>query len=138
MRVRAGPFRRTIMPRWAITLLIFLIALVGWAGLAYLVFNYVPDPWTVGLAVCLVFVAVAGTVMPPVHFLNYRFARQVANGDGIPSDNGWTVYRQSGMVGLLAALCCWFQVMRVLNWIIVMLLVGVIVLVEVFFRSRAD
>jgi hypothetical protein len=125
------------MPRWAITLLIFLIALVGWAGLAYLVFNYVPDPWTVGLAVCLVFVAVAGTVMPPVHFLNYRFSQQAESGDGSPSD-GWTVYRQSGMVGLLAALCCWFQVMRVLNWIIVILLVGVIVLIEVFFRSRAD
>jgi hypothetical protein len=125
------------MPRWAITLLVFLIALASWAGLAYLVLNYVPDSWTLGLGLSLVFVGVAGTVMPPVHFLNYRFARTLDD-DGHAGSDRWSVYRQSGMLGLLAALCCWFQLMRVLNWIIVMLLVGVIVLIEVFFRSRVE
>lgn len=124
------------MPRWAITLLIFLIALVSWAGLGYLVLDYVPDPWTLGLALFLVFVGVSGTVMPPVHFLNYRFARQPDSESA--GFERWAVYRQSGMLGLLAALCCWFQLMRVLNWIIVMLLVGVIVLIEIFFRARAE
>jgi hypothetical protein len=123
------------MPRWAITLLIFLLALVSWAGLAYLVLNYVPDSWTLGLGLFLVFVGVVGTAMPTVHFLNYRFVRQPDGGAG---SDGWSIYRQSGMLGLLAALCCWFQLMRVLNWIIVILLVGVIVLIEVFFRSRAE
>ncbi len=124
------------MPRWAITLLVFLIAIASWAGLAYLVLNYVPDSWTLGLALFLVFVGVGGTAMPPVHFLNYRFARPLDGGSTVLERTA--VYRQSGMLGLLAALCCWFQLMRVLNWIIVMLLVGVIVLIEVVCRSRTD
>lgn len=125
------------MPKWAITLIAFIVGAAAWAGLAYTVTNYVPDSTTISLGMVLAFIAITGTVLPPIHYLNYRFAGEIDE-ETVTRPDDWRIYRQSGMLGLLAAICLWFQLMRVLNWIIVLLLVGVFVLIEVFFRSRNE
>lgn len=129
--------KRKRMPGWLITLLAFLVGVGCWGGLGYLVTYYVPDSSTIALSLFLVFLAVMGTVMPIVHFLNYRFGAQRGPDDSTRVDR-WCVWRQSSLLGLLAVLGLWFQLLRVLSWIIVVLLVGVFVLIEMFFRTRGE
>lgn len=132
------------MPRWLITLLAFAAGCASWLVLAFVVTrDYVPTAdnvldWTVvSVALFLVFVGVTGVVLAPIHYLNYRFgAVPAVEGEG--SSDRLRMYRQSLLLGILAVMCLWFQLMRVLNWIIVALLVGVLVLIEVFFRSRSE
>jgi len=125
------------MPTWVVTLLAFLLGVGNWAGLGYLVTYYVPDPSTVALSLLLVFLAVTGTAMPFAHLLNYRFGPK-AEPDGKPHVNRWRIWRQSSLLGLMVVLGLWFQLLRVLNPIIVILLAGVYVLIEVFFHTRGD
>ncbi len=125
------------MPNWVITLLAFLLGMGSWGGLGYLVTYYVPDSSTVALSLLLVFLATAGTAMPFVHVLNYRFGLGTGT-DGKPLTNRWRIWRQSSLLGLIAVLGLWFQLLRVLNPFGVILLVGVFVLVEVFFRTRGE
>ena len=123
------------MPNWLLTLVCFLVGLGCWGGLGYVVWYYVPDTSTIAFGLFLAFVAITGNVMPPVHFLNRRFNAQMPE-EQSPLAERWSVLRQSGLVGAFAVLCLWFQLLRVLNWMIVLLLVGVFVLIEVFFRTR--
>ena len=123
------------MMGWRISLVAFLVGLGCWVGLGYLVTYYVPDSSTVTLSLLLMFVAVAGTAMPIVQFLNWRFRRDTET-EGISAKDNWRVFRQSALVSVFVVLCLWFQVLKVLNWIIVILLVGVFALVEVFFWAR--
>jgi hypothetical protein len=125
------------MPNWVITILAFLLGMASWGGLAYLVTYYVPDSTSVALSLFLVFIAITGTVMPVVHVLNYRFGLKTA-ADGRGVTDRWQIWRQSSLVGLLVVIGLWFQLLRVLSPIVVVLLVGVFVLVEMFFRTRAD
>jgi hypothetical protein len=125
------------MSNWLVTLLAFLLGILGWSGVSYLVTYYVPDSTTIALSLLLVFLATAGTAMPFVHLLNYRFGLEAGN-DGKPVPNRWRIWRQSALLGLMAVLILWFQLLRVLNAIMVILLVGVFVLIEVFFRTRGE
>lgn len=125
------------MPGWLTLLLAFLIGVGCWAGLVCLTTYYVPDSSTIALSLLLVFLAVVGTVMPVVHLLNYRFGAQSGREDGSQM-NQWVVWRQSSLLGLLVVLGLWFQLLRVLSWIVVVLLVGVFVLIEMFFRTRSE
>lgn len=125
------------MPTWAVTALAFVVGLGSWAGLGYLVTYYVPDSSTIALSLLLVFLAVAGTATPFAHLLNYRFGPRTEP-EGRPVVNRWRIWRQSSLLGLVAVLALWFQLLRVLNPIVVILLVGVFVLVEVFFRTRGE
>ncbi len=51
----------------------FFIALVGWAGLAYTVFMLDPELPPRWLFFFLLFMALCGTALPVVAFLNRRF-----------------------------------------------------------------
>lgn len=125
------------MPTWVITVLAFVLGMGSWGVLGYLVTYYVPDSSTIALSLLLVFLATAGTAMPLVHLLNYRF-RLGAGDDGKPLTNRWRIWRQSSLLGLIAVLGLWFQLLRVLNLIVVILLVGVFILIEVFFHTRGE
>ena len=125
------------MPGWLVSLLAFLVGAGCLAGLVYLATYYVPDSSTIPFFLFLVFLAVTGIVMPVVHFLNYRLG--VLRGpDGSALVDRWRVWRQSSLLGLLAVLTLWFQLLRVLSWIVVVLLAGVFVLIEMFFRTRGE
>ena len=134
MQVGDGVNRRK-MASWRISLVAFLVGLGCWAGLAYLVTYYVPDSSTVTLSLFLIFVAVAGTAMPVFHLLNWRFRREADAEEGASTD-AWRAARQSALASAFVVLCMWFQLLKVLNWLIVLLLVGVFALVEVFFWAR--
>lgn len=126
------------MPNWLTILFAFLIGIGSWGALFYLTTYYVPDLATIALSLLLVFTAVTGTVMPPIHLLNRRFGSKGEAENDPHTRDRWRTLRQSALVGLLAILCLWFQLLRVLNWIIVALLAGVLVLIEIFFRTRGD
>lgn len=132
------------MPKWLITLLAFIVGCASWLILVFVVTrDYVPvtdsvRDWTViYTALFLVFVGVSGVSLAPIHYLSYRFGPAPST-EGRPTPDRLRIYRQSVLLGILTVTCLWFQLMRVLNWILVALLVGVLVLVEIFFRSRTD
>ena len=123
------------MAGWRVSLVAFLIGLGCWVGLGYLVTYYVPDSSTVTLSLFLIFVAVAGTTMPVFQLLNWRLRREADAEEGASADT-WRAARQSALASAFVVLCLWFQLLKVLNWLIVLLLVGVFALVEVSFCAR--
>lgn len=108
-----------------------LMALVGWAGLYQLVTTQLPRVGPRWIFFVLLHVAVTGTVIPLVRFLNVRFTPMERE---LPP--GGVIVRQSIWVGLFVVMCFWLQIPRVLSWPIVFFLALIFVVVEVFLRSR--
>jgi hypothetical protein len=104
------------------------LALIGWAGVVYLVNNV--HPTRPGKAAFLVLWAIAltGTAWPVVLALHRRFR-------GEPST--WTVWRQSAWFGIFGLLGAWLQMTRVLNVATAAILAGVFVVLEVIVSLRA-
>lgn len=103
----------------------------GWYGLYQLVTTTLPRVGQRWLFFVLLQIAVSGTMIPLVRYLNVRFA---------PSDidlpPGGVIVRQAVWVGLFAVTCAWLQIPRVLNLPIAFFVGLVFVVVEVFLRSR--
>src|SRR5690606_5631516 len=78
----------------------------------------------------LLYVAVTGTALPFVRFLNMRFSR----GETPPA--GGVLLRQSIWVGLFVVACAWLQIPRVLNPLIAFFLAFSLILIEVFLHIR--
>ena len=108
-----------------------LMALVGWAGLYQLVTTTLPRVGPRWIFFVLLHIAVTGTVIPLVRFLNVRFTPQERE---LPP--GGVIVRQSIWIGLFVITCTWLQIPRVLSWPIVFFLALIFVVVEVFLRSR--
>jgi hypothetical protein len=108
-----------------------LMALVGWAGLYQLVTTQLPRVGPRWIFFVLLHVAVTGTVIPLVRFLNVRFTPVERE---LPP--GGVIVRQSIWVGLFVVMCFWLQIPRVLSWPIVFFLALIFIVVEVFLRSR--
>ena len=79
----------------------------------------------------LLYIAVTGTVLPFVRFLNVRFTRE-----GGVSPAGGVLLRQSIWIGLFVVACAWLQMPRVLNPVIAFFLAFSLVLIEFFLRIR--
>ncbi len=107
-----------------------LMALVGWGGLWLLITTTLPTAFPRWLFFVFLYLAVTGTVLPFVRFLNMRFSRQ----DALPS--GGVILRQSVWVGLFVAACAWLQIPRVLNPVIAIFLAISLTVIEVFLRVR--
>jgi len=109
-----------------------LMVLLGYGGLAWLIFNALPriggELW---LFFVLLLLAVSGTALPIVRYLNVRFTpleREVP-----PSG---VIVRQSIWVGLLAVTCAWLQIPRLLNVALALLIAALLLGAELFIRSR--
>lgn len=103
----------------------------GWLGLYQLVTTtepYVAQRW---LFFLLLHIAICGTVLPFVRYLNMRFMRI----DGEPPPGG-VIVRQSVWVGLWVVSCAWLQLLRSLSLPIAFILAIVFILLEVFLRAR--
>jgi len=107
-----------------------LMAIVGWGGLWLLITTTLPTAFPRWLFFVFLYLAVTGTVLPFVRFLNLRFARQ----GSLPSSG--VILRQSVWVGLFVAACAWLQIPRVLNPVIAVFLAISLVVIEVFLRVR--
>ena len=104
------------------------LAVIGWAGLAYLVNNIHPNLAGKTAFLALWAVALIGTAFPVLLALHRRFR-------GEPSS--WTVWRQSAWFGLGGSLSAWLQMNRVLNAATAAILAGLFIVLEVILSLRA-
>lgn len=105
-----------------------LFTLSGWGGLAALIYNTNPieviPRW---LFFFLLTIAVTGTLLLPVAYLNQRFPT-------LPRADGKVITRQATWFGILAATAAWLQTGRVLTAPILMLLTIGFALIEFLLR----
>ena len=85
----------------SLTLAAFILAVVGWGGLAALILFAIPSTGPRWAFFVLWLMALTGTALPFVRYLNRRFAR-------MPPPAG-VLLRQSIWVGLFFATCAWLQ-----------------------------
>lgn len=118
------------MTRRTIILVAVVIAILGWAGLAGLVF-FTRAPLLVRIAFfILLFIALMATLVPLTFYINNRFVKS-----GAAYDLRRPI-RQSAWVALFFVVCVWLQMIRALHWIVVALLAGVFILLETFFLTH--
>jgi hypothetical protein len=117
---------------WALIAITLTVALSSWAGLWYLIDNTSPEQFF-PLFLVLTFTAVSSTSLPVVAYLNRRFSDPAKYRADYKR-----LLRQSGWLGLFAALCAWLQSppIRVLNGLVAAILFGVFALVEAFLLTR--
>lgn len=104
-----------------------LLGGLGWAGLAYVILFNDPELGYRWLFFFFIMLAVGGTALPAVAFLNRRFPSEPVAGEGV-------ILRQAVLVGLYFSLMVWLQQDRILNNAMIFFLAVGFVLVEVFLR----
>lgn len=107
-----------------------LMAVTGWVGLWLLVTTSLPTAFPRWLFFVCLYLAVTGTVLPFVRFLNMRFSSEDA------SPSAGIILRQSIWVGLFVVACAWLQIPRVLNPVIAFFLALSLIVIEVFLHVR--
>lgn len=108
-----------------------IFMLVGWLGLYQLITTTLPRVGQRWIFFLLLQIAVTGTVLPFVRYLNVRFTPITAE---LPP--GGVIVRQSIWIGLFVVVCAWLQIPRVLNLPIAFLVALAFIVIEVFLRSR--
>ncbi|RMF80647.1 MAG: hypothetical protein D6737_07425 [Chloroflexi bacterium] len=113
----------------------FIMMVGGWFGLYQLVTTTLPHVGQRWLFFLLVQIAVTGTAIPFVRYLNVRFTPV---GNELPP--GGVIVRQSLWVGLFVVAAAWLQIPRVLTLPIAFFLALSFIVIEFFlrFRERAD
>jgi hypothetical protein len=109
---------------------VFLMA-AGWYGLYTLVTTQIPRVGQRWLFFVLLHIAVTGTVMPFVRYLNIRLTPLTR-----PLPSSGVIVRQSVWIGIFAVTCAWLQIPRVLSVPIMFFLALAFGVIEVFLRSR--
>jgi len=107
------------------------LMLVGWGGLALLIFVFKVPPlvWARWGFFALWFVALAGTALPIVYFLNIRFPSD-------PPVEPHAIVRQALWVGVYGATLAWLQLGQLATlWVWIGLGAG-LVAIEYLIRSR--
>jgi hypothetical protein len=110
-----------------------VMAVGGWYGLYSIVTTTLPrvgPRWTFFV---VLFIAVCGTVLPFVRYLNVRFTPI-----NVELPPGGVMVRQSVWIALFVVTCAWLQIPRVLSWPIVFFLALVFIIIEAFLRSREN
>ncbi|MBL8152847.1 MAG: hypothetical protein JNM70_01585 [Anaerolineae bacterium] len=105
--------------------------LIGWLGLYQLVTTSLPLVGQRWLFFILLQLAITGTVLPFVRYLNVRFTPVTAD---LPP--GGVIVRQSIWIGLFVVMCAWLQIPRVLTLPMVILVALLFIIIEAFLRSR--
>ncbi|HVU13738.1 MAG TPA: hypothetical protein VHD90_20820 [Phototrophicaceae bacterium] len=108
-----------------------VMAIGGWVGLYYLVTTQIPRVGQRWLFFVLVQIAVAGTVMPILRYVNVRLTPITR----VPPPSG-VIVRQSVWFGLYVVTCAWLQIPRVLTVPMMFFLALAFVVIELFLRSR--
>ena len=108
-----------------------IMAVGGWAGLYVVVTTMLPRVGPRWLFFLLLQIAITGTALPFVRYLNVRFTP--INRDLPP---GGVLVRQSVWVGLFVVTCVWLQIPRSLSPPSAFFVALVFVVIEIFLRSR--
>ncbi len=106
-----------------------ILALVGWAGLGYLFLFTLPTLGPRWLFFFLGVLALTGSFLPVVAFLNRRFP-------STPPPTPVIILRQSLWIGIYGPTLAWLQIGRVLSPLLAFLLAVGFVLVEWLLRLR--
>ncbi len=119
----SGPPVRGFIPT-AVALMI-----LGWGGLYWVVFYNVPSGGTRWIFFFTGVLAITGTVLPLVAFLNRRFPSN-------PPSTAAVIVRQALWVGIYPPTLAWLRIGRVLTPSIALLLALSFILIEWFIRLR--
>lgn len=106
-----------------------ILALAGWAGLAYLFRFTLPTLGPRWLFFFLGVLALTGSFLPVVAYLNRRFP-------STPAPTPVIILRQSLWIGIYGPTLAWLQIGRVLSPLLALLLAIGFVLVEWLLRMR--
>jgi hypothetical protein len=108
-----------------------LMMIAGWGGLYYLVTTQIPRVGQRWMFFVLVQIAVAGTVMPFLRYINVRLTPVTR---AVPPSG--VIVRQSVWFALFVVTCAWLQIPRVLTIPIMFFLALAFIVIELFLRSR--
>ena len=113
-----------------------VITLLSFFCLRYVVKSLWPDPDTILarpqlLLFAFMFLGFGAGSVPVSVFLNNRFSKP-----DWPERDRIRVLRQGVWVGFVGVLLAYLQLVRALNGVVVVVLVGVFVLIETFFLTR--
>lgn len=106
-----------------------LLAVIGWGGLYLLLTYSLPTLGPRWLFFFLLMLALSGTALPVVAFLNRRFPGET------PAE-GATILRQAIWVGLFGCILFWLRMGRVLSPVVASFLAAGLILIEFFLRLR--
>ncbi len=104
-----------------------ILALIGWGGLGVLLLYTLPTLGPRWLFFFLFMMALSGTVLPLVHFLNLRFPTA-------PPANGPVLVRQAMWVGIYGDLIAWLMMGRVYNSARALFLAVGFIIIEILLR----
>lgn len=108
-----------------------LLAAAGWIALAWLITNQLPNVPNRWMFFALLQIALTGTALPLVRYLNQRFGRQ----RGLFVEPGVLV-RQATWIGLLGTSCAWLRIPRLLSLPLFIILALALTGIEVLLRIR--
>ena len=122
-------------PKWWVIISI-VVAGVSFYSLNYVINNIWPTSQRILsqpqlLFLTFTFLGLSASAVPISAFFNQRFAKE-----------GWfdrdksRLVRQGVWVGLFGAVLLYLQLLRALNWTIVLVLAGVFILIEIFLLTR--
>jgi len=108
-----------------------LLILIGWGGLALMIFVYNMPPlvWARWGFFALWFIALTGTGLPIAYFLNLRFPSE-------PPAESNAIVRQAMWVGVYGATLAWLQLGHLVTLGVWMGLAGGLIGIEYFIRLR--
>lgn len=105
------------------------LAIVGWGGVAGLIYFSLPFVWARWGFYVLGIMAITGTALPVVYFLNRRFPTEPPAGPKV-------IVRQATWVGIYFATLIWLQRGRLVTLYVVLGLAGGLIATEYFTRVR--
>ncbi|MBI5353179.1 MAG: hypothetical protein HZB50_11115 [Chloroflexi bacterium] len=108
---------------------IIALIIIGWGGLAALLYFSLPFVWARWGFFVLGIIALTGTSMPFVYFFNQRFPSD-------PPAESNAIVRQSIWVGVFFATLAWLQLGRLVTLYVILGLAGGLIAVEYFIRLR--
>jgi len=108
-----------------------MLAAAGWIALAWLVINKLPTVPNRWMFFALLQIALTGTALPLVRYLNRRFGRQ----HGLFVEPGVLV-RQAIWIGLLGTSCAWLRIPRLLSLPLFIILALALAGIEALLRIR--
>jgi protein-S-isoprenylcysteine O-methyltransferase Ste14 len=122
-------------PKWWVAISI-VVAGISLFSLHYIINNLWPSSQTIFakpqlLFLTFLFLGLSAGAVPVAAFFNQRFASD----DWYKRDKTRLV-REGAWVGLFGVILLYLQLLRALNWTIVLVLAGVFILIEIFFLTR--
>jgi hypothetical protein len=126
-KINSGMDSETSPPVRAFLPTAIFLAIIGWAGLVILFINTLPTVGPRWLFFFLSVLALTGTSLPFIAYLNLRFP-------SMPPPGGMAIVRQSLWIGIYSSTLAWLQIGRVLTPTLAVLLAVGIGLIEFLLR----